>query len=71
MFINIYATLKSVIQEWGYIQNQKLQLLPIKDYYNNYHIKVQTQTYYIMVKYANNLICIMCVFLNINKNFKK
>ena len=38
---------------------------------NWYRFKAQTQGFHSMIKYENYFICIVCVFMNINKNVRK
>ena len=71
IFINIYENIKNVIHDGVYLQSKYyLSFLLIIDYSNWYQFKAQTPGFHSKVKIYYYLICIICVFMNINKNVK-
>ena len=52
----------------GTYKSNNISAATYHNYLNWYQIKAETQAFYSVVRYANDLICITCVLMNINKN---
>ena len=71
IFVNIYENVKNVIHEWGYMYKMNNISAAFGHKLLKLVLKAKTWVFHSMVKNARYHICIIRLFMNINKNAKK